>query len=109
MLGNTGLEISEIGLGCEGFVGKDEHETEELLNLAQKKGINYLDLYTPDPDLRDRIGKMLKGRREEYFLQGHLCTIWKDGQYKRTRQIDEVREGFEDMLQRLCTDSLEVG
>ena len=40
MLGNTGLEISEIGLGCEGFVGKDEHETEELLNLAQKKGIN---------------------------------------------------------------------
>lgn len=109
MLGNTGLEISEIGLGCEGFVVKDEHETEELLNLAQKKGINYLDLYTPDPDLRDRIGKMLKGRREEYFLQGHLCTIWKDGQYKRTRQIDEVREGFEDMLQRLCTDSLEVG
>ena len=46
MLGNTGLEISEIGLGCEGFVGKDEHETEELLNLAQKKGINYLDLYS---------------------------------------------------------------
>ena len=100
MLGNTGLEISEIGLGCEGFVGKDEHETEELLNLAQKKGINYLDLYTPDSDLRDRIGKMLKGRREEFFLQGHLCTIWRDGQYKRTRQIDEVREGFEDMLQR---------
>ena len=57
MLGNTGLEISEIGLGCEGFVGKDEHETEELLNLAQKKGINYLDLYTPDSDLRDRIGE----------------------------------------------------
>ena len=33
MLGNTGLEISEIGLGCEGFVGKDEHETEAYVSF----------------------------------------------------------------------------
>lgn len=109
MLGKTGLKVSEIGLGCEGFVGKDQKDTEELLNLAQERGVNYLDLYTPDPDLRDRIGSLLKGRREAFFLQGHLCTIWRDGQYKRTREMDEVREGFEDMLCRLGTESLEVG
>lgn len=108
-LGNTGMKVSEIGLGCEGFVGKNERETKELLELAQNSGVNYLDLYTPDPDVRDRIGKVLNGRRDHFFLQGHLCTIWKEGQYKRTRQIDEVREGFEDMLERLHTPSVEVG
>ncbi|MBS7009227.1 MAG: aldo/keto reductase [Anaerostipes sp.] len=108
-LGNTGMKVSEIGLGCEGFVGKNEQETQDLLNMAQKHGVNYLDLYTPDPDLRDRIGKALNGRRDKFFLQGHLCTIWQDGQYKRTRQISEVREGFEDMLHRLDTSCIEVG
>ena len=35
--------------------------------------------------------------------------IWKDGQYKRTREIEEVREGFQDQLQRLGTDHVEIG
>ena len=70
MLGNTGLEISEIGLGCEGFVGKDEHETEELLNLAQKKGINYLDLYTPDPDSQRSNRKDAERKERRVFPSG---------------------------------------
>lgn len=108
-LGNTGIQVSEIGLGCEGFVGKDEQETKKLLDFAQKKGVNYLDLYTPDPDLRDRIGKVLSESGDKFFLQGHLCTVWKDGQYKRTRQMEEVREGFEDMLARLGVPCIDVG
>ena len=30
-------------------------------------------------------------------------------QYKRTREIEEVREGFQDQLQRLGTDHVEIG
>ena len=40
MLGNTGLRVSEIGLGCEGFVDRDEAFTRELLGRAMAAGVN---------------------------------------------------------------------
>lgn len=48
-LGRTGLRVSEIGLGCEGFVGKTEEETQALMTQAVEAGVNCMDLYTPDP------------------------------------------------------------
>ena len=36
-LGRTGLCVSEIGLGCEGFVGKTEEETQALMPLRYNK------------------------------------------------------------------------
>ena len=36
-LGHTGLRVSEIGLGCEGFVGKTEEETQALMPLRYNK------------------------------------------------------------------------
>ena len=62
-LGHTGLRVSEIGLGCEGFVGKTEEETQALMTQAVEAGVNCMDLYTPDPDLRSRVGRALRGRR----------------------------------------------
>ena len=108
-LGRTGLRVSEIGLGCEGFVGKTEEETQELMTQAVEAGVNCMDLYTPDPDLRSRVGRALRGRREQFVLQAHLCTVWQNGQYKATRDIGEVRASFEDMLRRLETDYIDVG
>ena len=108
-LGRTGLRVSEIGLGCEGFVGKTEEETQALMTQAVEAGVNCMDLYTPDPDLRSRVGRALRGRREQFVLQAHLCTVWQNGQYKRTRRIEEVKAGFSDMLERLGTDYIDVG
>ena len=68
-----------------------------------------MDLYTSDPDLRSRVGRTLRGRREQFVLQAHLCTVWQNGQYKATRDIGEVRASFEDMLRRLETDYIDVG
>lgn len=101
--------VSEIGLGCEGFVEQKGKLTRDLLDAAQKNGVNYIDLYMPSPDVRSRIGEALRGRREQFVLQAHLCTVWQDGQYKRTRNIQEVRDSFEDLLRRLETDRVEVG
>lgn len=39
-LGRTGLRVSEIGLGCEGFVGKTEEETQALMTQAVEAGVN---------------------------------------------------------------------
>lgn len=51
-LGNTGLLVSEIGLGCEGFAEDGYRNTKKLLDEAQSQGINYFDLYVLDPKLR---------------------------------------------------------
>ena len=58
-LGKTGLSVSEISLGCEGFVDHDGTLTAQLMDEAEELGINYLDFYTPDPNLRDRLGACL--------------------------------------------------
>lgn len=43
------------------------------------------------------------------LIQGHFRTIWKDGQYTRTLDIDEVKRSFDDLLSRLKTDHIEFG
>ena len=107
-LGKTGLKVGEISMGCEGFVGKSYDEVKEFVDLMEEGGVNCLDLYAPNPDMRSYLGRALQGRRDRFVLQAHLCTIWKDGQYKRTRKISEVKEGFEDQLRRLQTDHVDA-
>ena len=108
-LGNTGLSVSAIALGCEGFVGKTEEQTCAEMDFAISKGINFIDMYASNPDLRSNIGKALTGRREQFIIQGHLCTTWENDQYLRTRDIDKAITSFEDQLARLDTDYLDIG
>ena len=108
-LGRTGLLVSEIGFGCEGMVGKSFEEVKQFVDIMEAGGANVIDLYAPNPDMRDHLGRALQGRRDKFVFQAHLCTIWKDGQYKRTREISEVKAGFEDQLARLGTDHVEIG
>lgn len=109
VLGNTGLTVSEIGMGCEGFGEDDGRAAGLLLDTAEELGINYFDLYTSDPKIRADVGKALAGRREKFIIQSHLCSIWKNGQYMRTRRIDEVKKGMQEMLTLLQTDYIDVG
>lgn len=97
-LGNTGLSVSEIGMGCEGFAEEECRAAKKLFDEAEKQGINYFDLYTSNPQVRASVGEALKGRREKFYIQSHVCSVWKDGQYKRTRNIQEVKKAMEDML-----------
>ena len=108
-LGRTGLRVSEIGMGCEGFMDKSYEEVLAFVDAMEAGGVNIIDLYTPNPQVRSHLGRALRGRRDKFILQAHLCTLWQDGQYKRTRRMDEVKEGFADQLQRLETDRSEIG
>ena len=80
-----------------------------MLDAAERLGINYFDLYASDPQLRRAVGQALKGRREAFMIQSHICSIWKNGQYLRTRNLEEVKKGFEEMMSLLDTDYLDVG
>ena len=108
-LGNTGLLVSEIGMGCEGFFEKGCTMAKELFDLAEREGINYFDLYASDPELRKAVGNALSGRREKFIIQSHICSVWKNGQYLRTRNLAEVKAGFAEMLDLLQTDYIDVG
>jgi len=108
-LGATGLKVSEIGMGCEGMSEENYSMCGKFFDFAEENGVNYFDLYASDPDLRKAVGAALKGRREKFIIQSHLCSVWKDGQYKRSRNLSEVKTGFKEMLSLLQTDFIDVG
>ncbi|MBQ4469390.1 MAG: aldo/keto reductase [Synergistaceae bacterium] len=108
-LGSTGLKVSEIALGCEGMTEDNYSMCAKLFDVAEQSGINYFDLYSSDPELRAAIGKALKGRREKFIIQSHLGSVWKDGQYMRSRNLQEVKAAFEDSLKLLQVDYIDVG
>lgn len=109
ILGNTGLKVSEIGLGCEGFSEENFYMAKKLFDVAEEYGVNYFDLYASNPEVRKAVGNAMKGRREKFIAQSHICSIWQNGQYKRTRKISEVKAGFEESLKLLQTDYIDVG
>ncbi len=108
-LGNTGIEVAELGLGCEAFKSMDTAQSREYMALALDSGMNYIDIYDSDPTVRSNIGYALRGRRDEMNIQGHIGVFHKNGQYCRTRNVEEAKMGFEDLLSRLETDHIEVG
>lgn len=109
ILGRSGLRVSEIGMGCEGFLDKSFEEIEAMVDAMEAGGVNCIDLYTPNPALRSALGRALRGRREQFVLQAHLCSVWKDGQYERTRDLGEVKAGCEELLRQLETPGVEIG
>ena len=108
-LGKTNLMVSEIGFGAEWLERHNYEECKALIDRAQELGINILDCWMSEPNVRTNIGKALAGRREQWFIQGHIGSTWQNGQYVRTRDVDKCREAFEDLLERLQTDYVDLG
>lgn len=103
------LSISAVGLGGEWLCGKSPDEVKSVIDTALDRGMNYIDIFMPDPEVRTNIGKAIAGKRESIYIQGHLCTVFEDGQYKRTRDPKETKKSFQDLLTRLQTDYIDVG
>lgn len=108
-LGRTGMTVSAVSLGCEHMQGKDYSVIKPVIDAALDAGINYLDVFMSEPQVRTDIGRALAGRREQVMIQGHIGSCWVDGQYKVSRDLRECTEAFEDLLTRLQTDYIDVG
>ncbi len=108
-LGRTGFSVSEIGLGGEYLEGKDPERVNDVISAALDNGVNIIDCFMPNPEVRFNIGRALKKRREKVYIQGHFRSVWKDNQYGRTLDISEVKYFFDDILSRMQTDYLDIG
>lgn len=110
ILGRSGIRVSEIGIGGEGFENKDYEACEKIIDCAMNQGINFIDIYNSNPKVRSNVGKALsRYPRENYVVEGHLCSMWEDGQYRRTRNMEEVKAAYQDFLERMRLDYVDIG
>lgn len=105
----TNYNFSEIGLGCEGFIGKDFIAVKEMIDYAIENGVNCMDFYSPNPEMQKYVGMAIGDRRKNFIYQAHVCTKWVNGQYSATRNLEEVKFNFEQLLKNLNTDYVDIG
>ena len=108
-LGKTNLMVSEIGFGGEWLERHEDNESIELIKYAHLSGVNIIDCWIPDPKSRDIIGNAIKEDRAGWYVQGHVGSTYQNGQYTRTRDVEQCRIAFEDLLARLQTSYIDLG
>ena len=109
VLGNTGLRVSEIGLGGEWLERRSAEDVAAVVDACRLCGVNILDCFMSEPNVRSYLGDAIRKDREKWILQGHLGSAWKNGRYLRVRTVPEIKEAFEDLLTRFHTDYVDLG
>ena len=108
-LGKTGLMVSEIGLGAEWLERHNAEEVKAVIGCCEAQGINILDCWMSEPNVRSNIGAAIRGKREKWIIEGHIGSTWQNGQYVKTRELGAVKAAFQDLLDRLETDYIDLG
>lgn len=107
-LGRTGLNVSEIGLGCEYVWFAEEERVIHLVREAVDAGVNYIDLFVGTPSTREFFGKALEGRRHKVYLAAHLGCADREGQYVKTRDPHLCKDFLNQFYEKLHTDYIDV-
>ncbi len=108
-LGNTGMEAGIIGLGAEHLDGKEYALVKETIDAALEYGINMMDVFMPGSDIRQKIGKAIKGNRDKFIIQGHIGSTDINHQYDISRDLATNKKYFENLLKDLDTDYIDFG
>lgn len=108
-LGKTGMEAGIVGLGAEHLDGKDYDTVKETIDAAMEAGINIMDVFMPGSDIRQKIGKALKGNRDKFLIQGHIGSTDINQQYDISRDLATNQKYFENLLTDLGTDYIDFG
>src|ERR1700761_4228023 len=114
-LGNHGLEVSALGLGCMGmseFYGTtDEGEAIATIHRALELGIDFLD--TADMYGRGAneklVGKAIGDRREEVIVATKFGNVRNDDGSREVRgDAEYVRQACDASLERLGLDHVDL-
>ena len=115
-LGNQGLEVSELGLGCMGmseFYGSgDEQEAIATIHHALDLGINFLDtadMYGPFTNEK-LVGRAIKDRRDRVIIATKFGNVRsaEGGWLGINGKPEYVRKSCDDSLQRLGVDVIDL-
>ncbi len=97
-LGNTGEQLSIIGLGGIVVSGLSQGEANRIVSQAVDRGINYFDVAPTYGDAEERLGPALEPYRGQVFLVGKTAERDREG---------SARE-LEATLSHLRTDHLDL-
>src|ERR1700686_1312250 len=113
-LGNTGLLVSEIGIGCASYWGKtsfSEAEAVRLIHTAVDRGVTFFDTGASysGGNAEPRLGRALRGLRQKH----DIVVATKAGSYtdqRGKRRVDFSPDGgrrtVEASLVRLGLDAI---
>lgn len=107
-LGQTGINASMIGLGCEHLDGRSFDQINLTVNAALDAGVNILDVFMPGHEVRQNIARALGSRRKEVYIQGHIGSTDLNQQYDISRDLKTIKRYFEDIL-RLFGGHIDLG
>ena len=112
-LGNTGIKVSAIGLGCMSISSvygeADDKESLKLLDKALDLGINFwdtADIYGVDMCNEKLIGKALKGRRNQVFLATKFGFVLNEGEHDGFQPDATHLDGSAEYVKKACEASL---
>jgi aryl-alcohol dehydrogenase-like predicted oxidoreductase len=115
-LGNQGLVVSELGLGCMGmseFYGdRDEQEAIATIHRALDLGLNFLDtadMYGPFTN-EQLVGKAIKDRRDQVIIAtkfGNIRSV-EGGFLGVSGKPEYVRQCCDASLKRLGVDVIDL-
>jgi len=114
-LGNQGLEVSAIGLGCLGmsqsYGAPDDRESIATIHRAVELGVTLFDTaeaYGPFKN-EELLGRALKGKRDQVVIATKFGWRFVDGKMAGTDSRPEhVKEVAEASLRRLGTDRIDL-
>lgn len=112
-LGHSGLQVSEVGLGCMNFgMANDEPESAEIVGKALELGVNLFDtadVYGERGKSEEWLGRALGSRRPEVIVAtkfaGPMSSERFDMEGGSRRYI---MQAVEASLQRLGTDYIDL-
>lgn len=119
-LGNSGLEVSAIGLGCMGMSfglgpAKDKQEMIQLIRSAVEKGVTFFDtaeVYGPFTN-EELVGEALASVRERVVIATKFgFNIDPDGTQQQQPPLnsrpEHIKQVAEASLKRLKTDYIDL-
>ncbi|WP_312221567.1 aldo/keto reductase [Streptococcus parasuis] len=108
-LGQTGLQVSRIALGCMRMASLNERETANVIETVVQHGINFFDhadIYGGgESEIRFAQGAKLAGLKREDMLLQSKCGIRK-GYFDFSKEY--ILESVDGILKRLDTEYLDV-
>jgi len=111
-LGNSGLEVSVIGLGCNNFGRRlDEKQTATVVSAAVDAGITLFDtadLYGENGTSETYLGKALKGHRDHVVIATKFGGPMGQLPMQKGGSRQHIFQAVEDSLRRLNTDYIDL-